>query len=75
MGMGPVSLSFGDEIYVLLGGTVPFVLCPLDNQTDRFISREDPNVLYHSLIGCCYRHGIMDGEAAFLEEPRTVFLR
>ncbi|KAF2143539.1 uncharacterized protein K452DRAFT_198784, partial [Aplosporella prunicola CBS 121167] len=39
----------GDRIAILLGGSVPFVLRPY---------RE-----YYVIVGECYVHGIMDGEA------------
>lgn len=47
----------GDEIWVLLGGDVPFLL------------RQDTASTSYFLIGDCYAHGIMDGEA--LEDLQT----
>lgn len=41
----------GDEVWVLLGGDVPFVLRPVAGSTE------------YRLVGDCYLHGIMDGEA------------
>jgi hypothetical protein len=49
MGMGKV--EEGDEIWVLLGGDVPFVLRPVPGSSE------------YTLVGDCYLHGIMDGEA------------
>jgi hypothetical protein len=57
MGLGKPKV--GDEIYVLFGGNVPFVLRPVANTT------------YFSLIGDCYLHGIMDGEAMTDLKRRT----
>lgn len=44
-----------DEIWILFGGSVPFILRPYHNDSDYAGS--------YSLIGDCYVHGIMDGEA------------
>ncbi|MCJ1287260.1 hypothetical protein MMC26_006608 [Xylographa opegraphella] len=52
-GIGPAELEEGDEIYILAGGKHPFALRPsLGPQPDTF-----------ELVGDCYVHGIMDGEA------------
>jgi hypothetical protein len=50
MGLG--SPELGDEIWVLFGGDTPFILRP---------SVSDPGC--HQLIGSCFVHGLMDGEA------------
>ena len=50
MGMAPYSAHVGDLICVLFGGQTPFVLR----------KREPEGYL---LVGECYVHGIMDGEA------------
>ena len=50
---GPAELEEGDEIYILAGGKHPFALRPLST------SRSDT----YELIGDCYVHGIMDGQA------------
>ena len=44
-----------DEIWVLFGGCVPFVLRPYSADSDHAGS--------YFLVGDCYVHGIMDGEA------------
>ncbi|MCJ1378901.1 hypothetical protein MMC17_002000 [Xylographa soralifera] len=52
-GIGPAELEKGDEIYILAGGKHPFALRPsLEPEPDTF-----------ELVGDCYVHGIMDGEA------------
>jgi hypothetical protein len=63
MGLG--SPELGDEIWVLFGGDTPFILRP---------SVPDPGC--HQLIGSCYVHGLMDGEAMVDVEAkqRTVTL-
>ena len=45
----PYTTETGDCIAVLTGGRVPFVLMPMDER-------------YH-VVGPCYVHGVMDGEA------------
>lgn len=50
MGMGPQDIAYGDEIVILLGARAPFVL--------RRVNDFD-----YCLIGECYIHGIMYGEA------------
>jgi hypothetical protein len=63
MGLG--SPELGDEIWVLFGGDNPFIQRP---------SVTDPGC--HQLIGSCYVHGLMDGEAMVDVEAkqRTVTL-
>lgn len=51
IGLIPVSAVVNDQIYVLLGGQVLYVL--------RTYNRDDWN---HTYIGECYIHGLMDGE-------------
>ncbi|MCJ1291682.1 hypothetical protein MMC34_003227 [Xylographa carneopallida] len=52
-GIGPAELKEGDEIYILAGGKHPFALRPLLG----------PHPDTFELVGDCYVHGIMDGEA------------
>jgi hypothetical protein len=49
-GKGPLSTRRGDEVWILRGGKVPYVLRPLGNAT-------------YKLVGEAYMHGIMQGEA------------
>lgn len=44
-----------DEVWILFGGSVPFILRPYLSESDRAGS--------YFLISDCYVHGIMDGEA------------
>lgn len=52
-GIGPFELEEGDEVYILAGGKLPLILRPSPNS--------QPNEF--ELVGDCYVHGIMDGEA------------
>ncbi|CZR66859.1 uncharacterized protein PAC_16760 [Phialocephala subalpina] len=67
LGFAPENTQIGDEVYVINGSKVPFVLRRL-NKTYELESRTDesiiPDVPAFNLIGNCYVHGIMDGEAA-----------
>lgn len=59
MGIGPAAMRAGDAAYVFAGGHMPFV-------TRRRRVRAVPGVgrrECHELVGECYIHGIMDGEA------------
>lgn len=49
MGIGHRSLEIGDRVYVLMGGSLPFVLRPFGGR-------------YYGFGGESYVHGIMDGE-------------
>lgn len=51
IGIGPPDAKPGDQVWVLSGGQVPFVL-----------RKADADAIY-SLVGDAYVHGIMDGEA------------
>ena len=62
LGIGPPTMSSGDRVVVLFGGNVPFLLREHVNSTTTGISLEGPDPLW-KLIGDCYLHGIMDGEA------------
>jgi len=53
MGLGE-SVQAGDEIWVLFGGQVPFVLRPY--------SSDSKHVNCYYMVGDCYVHGIMHGE-------------
>ena len=52
LGLGNATMQPGDMVYVLAGGSHPFVLRPQVNHPDHF-----------QLVGECYLHGIMDGQA------------
>lgn len=51
IGLGPRATEPGDEIYLLGGASVPFILRPVDIQAG-----------LHRLIGTSYIYGIMNGE-------------
>jgi hypothetical protein len=49
MGMGPAAMQKGDIICIFYGGRVPYIV--------------RPTAEYYELVGECYAHGLMDGEA------------
>ncbi|KAK5444252.1 hypothetical protein LTS15_010367 [Exophiala xenobiotica] len=62
IGLAPEVAQRGDEIVLCRGGSVPFVL-------RRVLHDEDWN-----LIGDCYVHGIMQGDAFSLEECHEIWI-
>lgn len=66
MGLCPNSTSVGDVVYILHGLNTPYVM-------RRKPGRDDE---HFRLVGQCYIHGIMDGEALTLPryEPRGVYI-
>jgi hypothetical protein len=60
-GIGPAELEVGDDIYILAGGRAPLVLRPLPES--------QPNTF--ELVGDCYVHGVMDGEAVTERTQRS----
>lgn len=54
-GLGPPCMQTQDTIAVLFGGDVPFILRPTDSGTS------------YKLIGECYLHGFMRGEAIIMQ--------
>ena len=58
IGVGPRDAQVGDEVWVFLGGRMPFVLRPIKLSLEAEETED-----YHEYIGQAYVHGIMDGEA------------
>ena len=54
VGNGPAAMEPGDSISILAGGPLPYVLRPVPEAAC-------PNTF--ELVGSCYVHGIMDGQA------------
>ncbi|KAL6705175.1 hypothetical protein ACN47E_007280 [Coniothyrium glycines] len=85
MGMGPKTCQTGDKIYVLNTSNVPFVLRPgpsvlcgrepcytiLGSKTGSLNPSEPCNSAHSCdvLVGDCFTHGLMNGEA--FEQPRV----
>ncbi|KAI4592946.1 hypothetical protein KJ359_010198 [Pestalotiopsis sp. 9143b] len=55
LGMGPQMMGPGDEVWILFGGSVPFILRPTNTSSSE-IERK------YTLVGQAYVHGIMYGE-------------
>ncbi|RSL41564.1 hypothetical protein CEP54_015780 [Fusarium duplospermum] len=62
MGLGPTSIAHGDDIYILPGGRLPFVLRNL-NYRPGFALGTAFNV-----VGDCFLHGAMDGTRGFPQQ-------
>ena len=58
IGLGPDEIQRGDHVYILSGGEVPYILRPIPGPRPRTFE----------LVGDCYLHGIMYGEAAGTDE-------
>lgn len=61
VGIGPEDTRVGDIVYVLFGGSVPFLLREIPEAQERRGS--------HTFVGHTYLHGIMDGEALDKDIP------
>jgi hypothetical protein len=69
IGVGPPETRLGDEVWILYGGQVPFVL----GKTEHNNPIED--IQQRKLVGDAYTHGIMDGEAVHADyRTQTVWL-
>lgn len=64
IGLGPKWMEEGDEVWVLFGSSVPFILRPLPNgRSTKHEHEVDPTRNNHIVVGDCYVDGIMFGEA------------
>jgi hypothetical protein len=67
LGMGPVDVVPGDEVFVLLGGNMPFIL---RKPTLPIYASQVGS--FHTLVGDAYVHGIMDGE--YVDESKKLLV-
>ena len=58
IGLGSPEMQKDDQVYILSGGNVPYILRPVPGPRPRTFE----------LVGDCYLHGIMYGEAAGTDE-------
>ncbi|KAF2875646.1 heterokaryon incompatibility protein-domain-containing protein [Massariosphaeria phaeospora] len=65
LGLGPYNTMPGDEVHVLIGANVPFVLCPHRKRLKKYAPNSvfESSVRQYTMIGDGYVHGIMNGEA------------
>jgi hypothetical protein len=62
IGIGSPALEVGDEIMVLFGSRVPFILRPVDNRSPGAELEENGALKSHYMsLNDCYVHGIMQG--------------
>ena len=65
MGIGPWNSEVGDELWVLFGGRVPFVLRPYTT------CDLNESLKSYTLVGDCYVHGCMQGQLMTRLKDRT----
>jgi hypothetical protein len=70
IGNGPAKMERSDDVFILCGGKMPLLLRPDSSETFQQGLSSEPRPL-HTLVGDCYIHGIMDGEAASDFEYRS----
>jgi hypothetical protein len=68
LGLGPREMQVGDQVYLINGSNVPFVLRPRSDTERR--EHFDLPYKFFDLVGNCYVHGIMDGEL-YENDPET----
>lgn len=69
-GLGYPEAQAGDEVYVLLGCDVPYLLRRCDEKAS--LEGIDGELSSFQVIGNCYLHGIMDGEALEVDWEKRV---
>lgn len=76
MGLGPSDLQVSDRVSIVSGSRVPFILRPVERPDTERLLELDQSGLCYTLVGYCYVHGIMDGEAVAGNERdmRQIFL-
>jgi hypothetical protein len=62
MGWAPAGAQKGDIVCIFLGGDVPFIIRPLSDG-------------HYHLLGDCYIHGIMEGQAMEWSHVKTEIIR
>lgn len=66
LGFGPSRMRSGDEVWLIYGDQVPFILRPLGKEDGQQV---------HGVVGDCYVQGIMEGEAVNSALHTNVILR
>ena len=65
LGLAPDGAQEGDLICIIFGCSVPVVL-------RKIVSDEMTGEHYYELVGDCYIHGMMDGEASKMQQARNI---
>ena len=65
LGLGPGAAQEGDLICIIFGCSVPVLL-------RKIVSDEMTGEHYYKLLGDCYVHGMMDGEAFTMQQARNI---
>ncbi|ROW13090.1 hypothetical protein VPNG_05918 [Cytospora leucostoma] len=69
LGMAPRFCEEGDEVHIMPGSRVPYVLRPVTNQRVRGSDVGTDAIPAYTVIGDCYLHGCMDFEASADDMP------
>lgn len=69
LGMAPYSSEIGDEIHIIPGSRVPYVLRPVENQAAQGSGVGTDAIPAYTVIGDCYLHGCMDFNASVDDMP------
>lgn len=67
MGLGPASIANGDEIHILPGGKLPFVLRRVKPPTNLNPWPHYRKPTTFNLVGDCFLHGAMDNQLGLLQ--------
>jgi hypothetical protein len=62
IGIGPAHVAKGDHIEVMPGGAVPYATWRVRTE-EASTPFNNPFMPHFTLVGDCYVHGLMDGEA------------
>jgi hypothetical protein len=65
LGLGSKDVQDGDLICIIFGCSVPVVL-------RKIVSDEMTGEHHYELVGDCYVHGMMDGEAFTMQQARNI---
>jgi hypothetical protein len=65
LGLGPKDVQDGDLLCIIFGCSVPVVL-------RKIVSDEMTGEHHYELVGDCYVHGMMDGEAFTMQQARNI---
>ncbi|KAI1758563.1 HET-domain-containing protein [Hypoxylon sp. FL1150] len=74
VGMGPANCRVGDQVHVIPGSRVPYILRPKPfTSSVRECSMSDGDTFpRYTVVGDAFSHGIMDGEAIKSSKPEDI---
>ena len=69
-GWMPSSAEIGDDIVIFHGARMPFVIRPVSQGPVESVGE----AIHYELIGECFLHGVMDGEAVREDQAQMITL-